>query len=107
MRKSNYEEAPEFAGPAYTVTRWGSGIAWRVLGWETEPDEDTQWSGYETRTGRLVMHMVGDDVSFSIDPEDVCPLKREDYCGECGQVGCSHDGLDRSTAETNQTQTRG
>jgi len=26
---------------------------------------------------------------------DVTPLKREDYCGSCGQVGCRHDGLDR------------
>lgn len=94
--RKNYEDAPEFTADAYTVAGWGAGIAWRVYGWETEPDEDTEWSGLEIRTGRIVAVMVGDDRRFSIDPEDLTPLAREDYCGECGQVGCAHDGLDRS-----------
>lgn len=72
------------------------GIACYVLGWETEPDEDTDWSGYEVRTGRLVCIMVGDDRRFTVDPDDVSTLAREEYCSECGQIGCSHDGLDRS-----------
>lgn len=29
------------------------------------------------------------------DPEDITPLEREAYCGECGQIGCCHDGLER------------
>ena len=39
--------------------------------------------------------MVGDDKLHVVDPEDVTALPREDYCGQCGQVGCGHDGLDR------------
>ena len=70
-------------------------VAWHVLGWQTEPDADTEWSGYEVRTGRLVCVMVGDDHHHAIDPEDVQTLAREDYCGDCGQIGCCHDGLDR------------
>lgn len=96
MRRKNYEEAPEFNADAYSVSGWGKGIAWYVLGWETEPDEDTEWSGYEVRTGNLICVMVGDDRHFAIDPDDVTPLAREEYCAECGQVGCCHDGLDRS-----------
>jgi hypothetical protein len=91
MCKRHYEDAPEYAADAYTVAGY-RGIAWAVLGWETEPDEDTEWSGYEARTGNLVMVMVGDDRHFSVDPEDVAPLEEGAYCHECGQVGCTHDG---------------
>jgi hypothetical protein len=34
-----------FNADAYTVRGWGQGIAFYVLGWEIEPDEDTEWSG--------------------------------------------------------------
>jgi hypothetical protein len=92
----NYEsDDVAFPADAYKVAGWGDGIAFYVRGWETVPDEDTEWSGYEVRTGSVVVTMVGDDRKFSVDPEDVTPLDRAEYCGECGQVGCTHDGLDR------------
>ena len=91
----HYEDAPEYSEDAYQVSRY-RGVAFAVLGWETTPDEDTEWSGCENRTGNLVCVMIGDDYHHSVDPADVTPLKREDYCGSCGQVGCRHDGLDRS-----------
>jgi hypothetical protein len=72
------------------------GIAWYVLGWETEPDEDTEWSGYEVRTGSVVAVMVGDDRRWIFDQDELTPLDRRAYCGVCGQIGCGHDGLDRS-----------
>lgn len=82
---------------AYAVRGHG-GVAWRVLGWETEPDEDTEWSGIENRTGRVVARMVGDDARFVFDEDALELIAREDFCGECGQIGCTHDGLDRSEA---------
>ena len=72
-----------------------AGVAWHVLGWETAADEDTEWTGIEERTGWLVCVMVGDDAHYLFEPGDIQPLRREDYCGECGQIGCAHDGLDR------------
>lgn len=83
-----------FPADAYAV-RGYEGIACYVMGWEVEPDEDTEWSGYMARTGRVVCIMVGDDGRFAVDQDDVRPLARREYCGECGQVGCGHDGLDR------------
>jgi len=96
MRKrTGYERDDEaWSAEAYTV-RGYRGIAFGVLGWETEPDEDTIWTGQEVRTGRVLAVMVGDDHKHSVDPDDLKPLAREDYCGSCGQVGCSHDGLER------------
>ena len=104
MNKPNYEsDAKTFDADAYTVDRW-DGIAWRVLGWELEPDEDTEWSGYYVRTGQIVCCMIGDDRLFVFDPDEVTPLAREAYCGECGQVGCCHDGLDRRGIQTGPQQ---
>lgn len=95
MRTKNYEADREtWPADAYRVAGH-DGVAWRVRGWETEPDEDTEWSGIENRTGRVVCVMVGDDRPFTFDPKDVTPLAREDYCGVCGQIGCAHDGYDR------------
>lgn len=94
----NYEKDTEtFHADAYKVKGHG-GVAWHVLGWETEPDEDTEWSGYEQRTGSVVAVMVGDDRHFTFDEEDLIPIDREAYCGGCGQIGCAHDGLDRDNA---------
>ena len=94
--KRNYEKDSEaFPADNYTV-RGYRGVAFYVLGWETEPDEDTEWSGCESRTGRVLAVMVGDDYRHRVDPEDLTPLAREEFCGVCGQIGCSHDGYDRS-----------
>ena len=87
-----------FPEDAYSVGWHGGcdGIAWYVLGWETEPDIDTEWSGIMNRTGLIVCVMVGDNKHFLFDIDDISPFEREAYCGECGQIGCSHDGYDRS-----------
>jgi len=86
--KRHYEEDDEdFPAPAYQVVGY-KGIAFYVLGWETVPDEDTEWTGIEKRTGKVVLVMVGDDHHFAFDPEDIKPLNREEYCGSCGQMGC-------------------
>jgi hypothetical protein len=74
----------------------GDGVAWRIYGWETQPDEDTEWSGYETRTGNVIAVMVGDNQKWSADPEDFALLNELDYCAVCGQVGCTHDGRERA-----------
>ena len=47
---------------------------------------------------RVIVVMVGDDKRHTVDKDNCTPIEREDYCGECGQIGCSHDGYDRSEA---------
>lgn len=94
MRNRHYEEDDEhFTSSAYRVAGY-SGVAFRVLGWETEPDEDTHWSGYEVRTGRVACVMIGDDYVYSVEESDLTPLERHKYCGQCGQIGCHHDGYE-------------
>ena len=45
---------------------------------------------------RAIVVMVGDDHKHCVPIEYLTPIPREDYCGVCGQIGCAHDGLDRS-----------
>ena len=86
--RKNYEADDDtFPARAYRVRGHG-GIAWYVMGWETEPDEDTEWSGMENRTGRIICVMVGDDAQWTFDPDDVSPIEEGEYCIECGQIGC-------------------
>jgi len=88
----NYERDTEtFTADAYRADGWGSGIAWYVLGWETEPDQDTEWTGYEIRTGNVVAVMVGDDRHFAFEPDDLEPIDPETFCRDCGQIGCGHN----------------
>lgn len=86
--KPNYEKDEKtFSSDAYKVKGYG-GIAWYVLGWETVPNEDTEWTGMEERTGSVVAVMVGDDRYFTFEPDEVTALNENEYCHECGQIGC-------------------
>jgi len=104
LRRPNYEvDDKAFPAHAYSVSGY-RGVAWRVYGWELEEVMEDDWYDEETdtlivgtefvedRTGKVVCVMVGDDRRFAFDPEDLTPLNDEDYCGSCGQVGCTHDG---------------
>jgi len=59
--------------------------------------EETYTEGYdfcyedEIPTGNVIMIMVGDDYKHIVDPDDVSPLSEDEYCHECGQIGCMHD----------------
>lgn len=78
----------EWTADAYTVSEY-RGIAWSVYGLELEPDEDTHWSGCMNRTGKILARMIGDDRFFTFDPDEVTPIQEDEYCAECGQVGCN------------------
>lgn len=90
MRYYGYEpDDKTFSADAYTVAGY-TGIAWAVLGWQTEPNADTEWTGQEDRTGKVVASMVGDDRQFLFDVNELTPISSYDYCGTCGQIRCSH-----------------
>lgn len=95
--RTHYEpDADTFSADAYSVPGDAYAIAYRVLGWETEPTADTEWDGIEERTGKVVAHMIGDDRLYVFDVDDLAPLDELAYCAECGQIGCAHDGRDRT-----------
>jgi len=91
MKRPNYEtDDAAFPATHYQVNGY-PGIAFYVRGWHTEPDEDTEWSGYESRTGNVVVTMVGDDRRIIVDQDDIIPLDEDAFCHSCGQIGCRHN----------------
>jgi hypothetical protein len=78
---------------AYRAEGWGAGIAWRKIGFHTFKDEDYEWSGIEVvDTSKVDAHMIGDDKVFTFDVEDLIPIEDDEYCSECGQIGCTANG---------------
>src|SRR5271170_6815307 len=71
----------------YKVEGYG-GIAFYYEGLEGKATEDTEWDGIYVPTGMVVMVMVGDDREHIIDPDDCTEIAEDDYCPECGQIGC-------------------
>jgi hypothetical protein len=61
-----------------------SGVAARVV-----HDDGEVWA---------TVVMIGDDRKHQVDRDSIKEIPREDYCMECGQVGCAHDGYDRGEA---------
>lgn len=106
MKRAYERDDSAFPADAYHVAGHG-GIAWRVLGWETQLQEiyhagdtaggeDDFYEYEQMRTGDVVCVMVGDDAHWVFDPSDLTSLDGLEYCHVCGQIGCGHDGLDRS-----------
>jgi len=67
--------------------------------WLEDPSGEGEWVDGDGARVRVVM--VGDDQEWTVDAEDCTPLSEDDYCSECGQVGCYGDGraTDDETAE--------
>ena len=74
---------------AYKVEGYG-GIAWRLIGYHTYRDEDYEWSGIEeVDRSRVNAVMIGDDRVFTLEVSEVTPISEDEYCPECGQIGCT------------------
>jgi hypothetical protein len=77
------------------------GIAWYLIGYvenETyrwDDEAECEYPVLEMDLDMVEAVMVGDDRKFEIDVDDLTKLDDEDYCHQCGQIGCTHDGLDR------------
>lgn len=85
-----YEDDDEFGDTKYKEKRKGAAaVAWTILGWELQADEETEWSGIYQRTGQILAVMVGDDrVHHFESKEDFIEISEDEYCGGCGQIGC-------------------
>jgi hypothetical protein len=70
-------------GVAFTFLRFNKTVIADEDGDEVTTTEDLD---------RAVVVMVGDDKRHTVDIDDLSPLPRAAYCGECGQIGCCHDG---------------
>ena len=49
----------------------------------------------QVRKGLARVVMVGDDRVYEFPVQSCTRLPRSEFCGVCGQVGCTCDGLER------------
>lgn len=59
-------------------------------GWatgEVEDIEDREW---------VYAVMVGDDQAHLVEVDDLTKIDEDEFCHECGQLGCTHDGRERT-----------
>lgn len=79
--------------PVYTHEDF-TGVALRVRGpvelYDLEANETIEDSG------RVRVVMVGDDREQVVFREDLRHVDEAGYCSGCGQIGCTHDGRDRT-----------
>jgi hypothetical protein len=74
----------------YTVDGY-RGIAFYLRGYVEAPGDDYEWSGImEYDHDFVVAVMVGDDREHIVDVTALTLLSEDDYCPECGQIGCGH-----------------
>jgi hypothetical protein len=55
-------------------------------------DGSCQSAETETDYGTARVVMVGDDREHEVALDDLIDVDDDDFCSECGQVGCGHDG---------------
>lgn len=58
------------------------GVAWHVLYVERMPNGDES----------VHCQMVGDDRPEPFNRDDLTVIDSDDFCSQCGQLGCTHDG---------------
>lgn len=99
------ERTVDFAAN-YRIAGYG-GIAWYLRGyakrwtdeeWIEDEDGEVYYNEPEEIEDRerVIAVMVGDDREFEVEVSELTLLPREDFCGVCGQIGCNHDGYERS-----------
>ena len=75
------------------------GVACRIVGYPQrfESDEDDHGGEWvdDLDCGNVYVRMVGDDHRHTVHLADCTEIGELDYCSECGQLGCTHDGRDR------------
>lgn len=84
----------EFKRGDHVRVRGWRGVAFTYIEEEFEPYLSVDEEGFEQEderaTGRVLVRMVGDDRVEAVDPDDLTALGDDEFCGDCGQIGCSH-----------------
>lgn len=74
------EDHPTYPRGTHLTVEGRGGVAWTVRRATSE---------------NVICVMVGDNREFEFEHDEVTVIDRDAFCGSCGQIGCTHDGLDR------------
>lgn len=96
-----YFRSPRFAGVALRVVGYPrvwepytTFVADEETGEEVEVETDEGEFTTDPDGPRVLVRMVGDDHNFEVERDELHALKRSEFCGGCGQIGCGCDPYD-------------
>jgi hypothetical protein len=78
----------------YTVAGY-RGIAFYLLGYADRTDLDGVEIETEPDHNFVIAVMVGDDRKHVVGTDELTLISEDDYCHECGQIGCHGDSIAR------------
>lgn len=91
IRQDGVVKGIDFDG-RFRVKRWPA-VAVVAMGYFAEypePSEEDQEPELMSDESRIVVVMVGDDKRHIVAASDLIPLNEDEFCPECGQIGCGH-----------------
>jgi len=83
------KRVPVRGGPARFTVDSAPGVAFRLVGFPTVDDGS---GGEDIDDSMALVVAVGDNYLRTVDVADLTALDDGDWCGQCGQLGCGHDG---------------
>jgi len=100
MPKNEFDFSRRYRVDEYPGIAWystGYALEWTNEEWiydgEGDPDDESSYLYNEPEEienrERVVCIMVGDDRKFTFDIDQLTPLEDDEYCPECGQIGCT------------------
>jgi hypothetical protein len=87
----------EYEGIAWNVvdyaTEWTE-ESWTYIGGDRDDENNYLYNRPEEIEDRnyMVCYMVGDDRKFVFGIDQLTKLEEDEYCSECGQIGCKANG---------------
>lgn len=86
---------PDWVGPHEHYARWTGPLVGEFIRSDTQRGAALRVRHHSVELEEVIAVMVGDDRPWRIAVSDAIVIPREAFCGECGQLGCRCDGLDR------------
>lgn len=78
----------------YYVVDGYRGVAWYRIGdGKTYCEDHEEMDHCDPDPESSDMVMVGDDRVFNFETSEITPVPDDDFCHECGQIGCKVGGI--------------
>lgn len=89
---------PDWVGPHVHFSRWTGPLITETISARYQPGVAFRVRHHSIERQEVIAIPIGDDREWRFSTDDIIVIARESFCGECGQIGCTHDGLDRDHA---------
>ncbi len=89
-----YVTVEGYGGIAFWVDNWAKEVKEEYVEYVDSDDSGEVFFGWEevevVSDSIVECYMVGDNRVFKFDISDLTEIDVNDFCGQCGQIGCGH-----------------